>query len=172
MVKYFLSFLFTILLCAKSIAQHCPYDYSAIIIVRATFDTSNMLIKDLKMTLLDSTGKIYKNWNQDTLFFWQNPDHTTQRGYIDNNHPMEREKIRFWFAENNYVLVCNREVVDEKIKIEDADGPQNSGEFLTQVVAIKPEEVFPLCTGLSHWNWGREGDFKYEHTISVQLKKK
>ena len=173
MKKYFISFLFTTLFLTRSNAQHCEYDFEAIIVVNPTADSSDSLIKGIQITLLDSTGKIYKEiWHNDTLFFWQNPERTTQTGYIDNNNPMHPEKIRFSFAKNNYVVVCDRQITyaKMKIKIEDTDGAKNGGEFLTQVISIKPEDVFPLCSGHSDWNSNK--DFKYEHTLHLLLKKK
>ena len=173
MKKYFIGLLFTTLFLARSNAQHCEYDFAAIIVVKPTTGSSDSLIKGLQITLLDSTGKIYKEvWHNDTLFFWQNPERTTQTGYIDNNNPLRPEKIRFPFAKNNYVVVCDRQIAyaKMKIKIEDTDGIKNGGEFLTQVISIKPEDVFPLCT--EHSDWKRNKDFKYEHTINVSLNKK
>ena len=85
---------------------------------------------------------------------------------------MQPEKIHFPFADNNYVVVCDRGMADKKlrIKIEDTDGAKNGGEFLTQVISIKPEGVFLLCT--EHSNWNRDKDFKYGYTINVLLEKK
>ena len=105
--------------------------------------------------MLDSTGKVFKSdrymnkqWVHDTVWFWQNPNQTTFRGYIDNANPAEVEKIRFPFALNNYVTTVwdHFPIGKFKIIIEDVDGTKNGGAFKTRSLTIQNLDVYPLCT--------------------------
>ena len=144
-----------ILITFYSNAQHCGFDFSGIVVlnIHSKIDSTN--IPNLKITLLDSLNKVVetKFWRKDknskmhfvndTLKFWQNPDKT----YYLNINPTNNSNIRFPFAKENYVLVCNYDfkIKDYKIKIEDIDGLKNQGKFKTIIIKPKQIEVYPLC---------------------------
>ena len=139
MIKKYLFILF-IFITFYVKAQHCPYDYAAIIVLHITDSTSDENIKNLRITLLDIDKKpiVLEEWTGkqmafDTTNFWQNPDSTTAKGYIDNEHPFQTTKVRFWFAKDNYLWVCDRSYPIEKcfIKIEDRDTKRKGGKYKT-----------------------------------------
>ena len=149
-------------------AQHCPYDYSAIIVLHITDSTSDEVIKNLKVTLLDYnkkpllqdiwTGKEYRS---DSIRFLPNPERTTATGYIDNENPFQTTKTRFWFAKDNYLWVCDRSYPIEKcfIKIEDLDSNRTGGRYATAYFQMSGRQVYPLCTHFSHWDLGEQYGF-------------
>ncbi|HXB39160.1 MAG TPA: hypothetical protein VNZ49_01380 [Bacteroidia bacterium] len=136
-------------------AQHCPFDGSAILVLNIHSADSAGIIPGLKIYLEDSLGKPFfsyrymdKKWVNDTVWFRQNPDHTTFRGYIDNNNPTEIHKIRFPFARNNYVTTVydGFPIEKYKIKIADTDGVANGGWFQPKTSVLTDRDVYPLCT--------------------------
>lgn len=146
--------LFLLAFCNWIFAQHCPFDGSAIIVLNIHNENSSAIIPGLKIYLEDSAGNPYSTYQyknqkyaKDIALFWQNPDHTTFKGYIDNNNPAEPEKIRFPFARNNYVLTTyDGFPLDQyKIVIEDADAVKN-GLFETKIITLGKQDVYPLCT--------------------------
>lgn len=155
----FLFFLFPVWLSA----QHCPYDYESVIVLDVRCGADSITIPGLKITLQNANGNIIMSssfngneWETDTSFFWLNTDTTTRTGVIDNKHAWSPWKTRFWFADDNYVLVCPRvsSYKGWKIRIEDVDGKNNSGKFKTTVLDVNGEFVYPLCTAFSFWDMG------------------
>ncbi|HET6992302.1 MAG TPA: hypothetical protein VFJ43_13295 [Bacteroidia bacterium] len=154
----------SLLLFGKQVAaQHCPYDYSNIIVLNIRADSASGIIPGLKITFLDSADipvMGYKfiggKWTADTLKFWQNAAKTTMNHYVDNENPLEPEKIRYWFANDNYVLVVGNEYHNQKckIRIEDIDGEKNGGSFRTTIVPVSSADIYPLCTEFSLWDLG------------------
>lgn len=149
-------------------AQHCPYDYQAIIVLDVRCDTSGFTIPNLKITLLDTKGNTLmtnnyngNTWETDTAFFWVNTETTSFKGVIDNENPWEPWHTRFWFANDNYVLVCPRSADYKgwKIKITDADGKENCGKFKTVIYDLKKDYIYPLCTEFSMWDLGPDHGF-------------
>lgn len=164
MLKHYLFGL--LLLSTPLFSQHCPFDGAYILVVEVEDSLSGERIPDLKISFLDSLGErithqVYRKggWEDDTLWMWMNPDSTSHCGIIDNNHPMNPWSIRFWFAESNYVLVWGADLPGSQILIEDLDGSQNGGQFKTRIVALGTENLYPLCTGHSNWDYGPEGGF-------------
>lgn len=147
---------------AISVAQHCPFDFSWIIVVEAR-DTTGQTIPDLRITLLDSLQQPVKysrwtgrNWIEDTLRFWLNPPKTTGNRRIDNENPMEPEHIRFWFARDNYVVVTGLyHKIRRYILVEDTV----NGRYAPAIIPITPEYCYPLCGSYSHWDLGEKYGF-------------
>lgn len=134
-------------------AQHCPFDFSAIVVLNIHTAGGAGIIPGLKIYMTDSTGAAvmrgnYRNgkWVSDTLWFWQNPEKTTFTGYIDNENPAEEEKIRFPFAKDNYVCVVARDFPLSKytIVIKEANG-SNVGKFMAAPLKLRDSEAYPLC---------------------------
>jgi hypothetical protein len=135
----FLSF-FIMLLTATARAQHCPFDNSGIIVVNVHTDKDTALLTGLKISLIDSNGK----WVAD---FWQNPPHTTFKGYIDNENPARPKRIRFPFAKDNYVLVTRSRFKLEQynIKISYTRPDKKKDLFETLIIAATNDDVYSLC---------------------------
>lgn len=183
-MKY-LFFLFTAFLFSfiQVNAQHCPFDNSCIVVidVRAS-DTAKGTIKNLKITLLDSTNQpVIKYGIKYTEDYKEQhiPD-----GFIlfEQNNPARdiaklaqstEFKDRLWFAKDNYILVNYpyRLFYNSKIKIEDIDGMDNGGNFKTTIVNISYADVYSLCMGKSDWYYSYAGHFvKGYKPIKVILK--
>jgi hypothetical protein len=143
----------TILICASVFGQHCPYDFSAAIIVHIHEKDSSKTIPNLRLTLIDSSGKAltatyYRNkqFVNDTVRFWQNPAQTTFKGYIDNENPAEDEKIRFPFAADHYVLVISRgmDLTGYSIRIENGKS-KNQYQLPYYDVSLSNNDKYILC---------------------------
>lgn len=150
------------------LAQHCPYDYESVIVLDIRCDSSQATIPGLKITLQNANGNTImsstyngKEWKTDTSFFWLNADTTTFSGVIDNEHPWKPWHTHFWFAKDNYVLVCPRASSYKgwKIYIEDPDGKKNCGKFKSTVLDVSSDFVYPLCTAFSFWDMGESHGF-------------
>ncbi len=137
-------------------AQHCEYDYSALIGIRP-LSQQNQIIDGLKITIVDSNGKPkivtkslfdkkdkYIGYIYDTATFWRNP----KPNKILDHHQRDIEKRHFMQAQSDYIIVTNSKGNSEKgryIKIEDIDGPLNGGTFKTQIVLIEEHHIQNLC---------------------------
>jgi len=167
-------------------AQHCAWDYYGIMVADIKAGkTDSAVIKNLKITLLDSLEKpvVKERWDahllkyiSDTVRFWQNPDSTTIKGYIDNENPFVPARMRFWFASSNYVCVTDYSITKPRpygIKIEDVDGNANGGRFKTITVTLSKNDFYPLCNHFSNWDSGSQYGFvKGFKPVEVILKKK
>jgi hypothetical protein len=135
-------------------AQHCQFDFAAIVVLNIHGPDGPQVIPGLKVYLNDSAGNVvmrdnYRHgaWVKDTLWFWQNPEKTTFTGYIDNENPAEEEKIRFPFAKDHYVTVVPRGFLLHKYRIiiRDRDGELHGGDFLQEKIYLPDAQVYPLC---------------------------
>lgn len=154
-MKKLLTFYFALFLISFGKAQHCPFDGVAIIVLNIHAADSVGVIPGLKIYMLDNTNQPVKTlhyenneWVSDTAWFWQNPDKTTFKGYMDNSNPAIPEKIRFPFARNNYVTTTHYHFPASKYRIiiEDINCAKNRGAFMKQVISIHNTDVYPLCT--------------------------
>lgn len=133
-----------------STAQHCPFDHSGAIIVSPRNVITDSVIDGLNIFLCDSAGNPYSEAPRGDGYhygfpcqFHQNPSQTTFRGYIDNNNPAEPRQIRFPFASNDYLLICNRSYEAHNVFLRAIDPQQRY--FESSVVKIIPIDVYPLC---------------------------
>ncbi len=96
-------------------AQHCEYDYSALIGIRP-LSQQNQIIDGLKITIVDSNGKPkivtkslfnkkdkYIGYIYDTATFWRNP----KPNKILDHHQRDIEKRHFMQAKSEYIIVTN-----------------------------------------------------------------
>ena len=121
MTRLFILTIFLLLLTPTTVkSQHCPFDFSYIIVITVHEKDSIKNIPNLRITIVDSLGNpitetTYKDGLPiaDTLTFWQNPNKTTFMGYIDNENPADHAQINFPFAKDNYVFVCDRNFPNE-----------------------------------------------------------
>jgi hypothetical protein len=135
-------------------SQHCPFDAEGILVVRVHSIQDSSVIKNLRITLLDSLGNtvITPDWDfgkflDDTLKFWQNPVVTTFHTTIDCNHPADPTRINFPFAKDNYVLMCPifTKIGKYKLNIEDIDGTANDGKFAAVIYQLSEDDLYSLC---------------------------
>ena len=131
-------------------AQHCPFDGAGIIVVNIHSQEDKASISGLEVFLCDSLGNPYEQapasngrTHSFDCSFHQNPATTTFRGNIDNNNPAEPRKIRFPFAGDDYVLLCERTYDTYKayIKVIDPQGRFNE----TSAIKLFPIDVYSLC---------------------------
>lgn len=166
-------FLITLISTAQmSFSQHCAFDGAYISVLRV-IDADSQSIDGLKIYLLDSNDEVVQHYEYvqngyklDTFFFHKNPDSTSFKGYIDNNHPFHPSKFRFWFAEDNYVILNGFRDTSYTICITDP-----AGRFQTKKASIMQLGNFPLCTGMSGWDHGPEhrSFFKDYAPMLIQL---
>jgi hypothetical protein len=157
----------------KISAQHCEYDYTYIIVLNVQSEAGSGIIPGLKITALDSNNKPIvaihlgeKKWLTDTLQFLPNQKVTTGN---------QNEKVRFWFADNNYVLAIGNTYINKirSVRIEDVDGNNNGGLFQTTIVPVNSTNFFPLCTNASRWDLGKKSGFVKGYAPKIiRLKKK
>ena len=170
-----LFFLLSLFLAQQIIkAQHCGYDGAFILVVHPHTLNDTTLIRNLKITLLDSVGKpiiTTQTWDghqykADTASFKLNP-----QSNADLDKPNYLPIMRFWFAKNNYVCYLFCKPASAQIKIEDIDKTQSN--FKTQVVNINPDNFFPLCANYSSWMHSPQSGFvKNYKPIDVTLQNK
>jgi hypothetical protein len=179
MKQLFLLLLFMALSGSWLNAQHCPYDAEGLIVVNIHTRGDTSIIPALKVTLVDSLGLSimtpdwdFRKYLTDTLKFWQNPARTTFKGKIDCNNPVDPTRVRFPFANNNYVLMCPVYFKAEKykIKIEDTDGEENGGCFETVILQLKNEDIYPLCGTYNMKNYPDEYDGKKNKYKPIEIK--
>lgn len=144
-------------------AQHCPWDAAMILVVAPGSEQNSAIIPGLEITLLDSLGQpLMQQWWEDgwkkrQAFLWQNPSETTNEDIWHTNYPC----FHFWFAQDNYVLVCNVDDLQNlmQLKIRDQDEESNGGYFRTMLIEVDKEDFYPLCTNFSLWDKGEAYGF-------------
>lgn len=170
-----LVFLFLLVSSSPIIAQHCAYCGAMINVLKPVAEGDSVAISGLKITFLDSLGtpvmeSVWRQgaWIEDTLRMWQNPPRTTFTGYIDNENPMQPRKMRFWFAEDNYILMGMRKEIST-ILIEDP-----RGRFESKEISVLGLDSYPLCSDFSSWDLPMEhrSFVKGYSPLLVELKKR
>lgn len=155
-ITFWLGFAYT-----NTVAQHCPFCLSSIYVLNITDADDSNAIDGLTVYFLDANLQpvLHQYFDfesqrikPDTLFGWQNPKRTTFRGLIDNNNPFDAQKFRFWFAKDGYILQ-NKEKA-KFIVIEDGLKKKLKPHYQQQIISLDSMNLFPLCTGYSHWDLG------------------
>ena len=162
MKRSMLLFSLFLTLCTYTAAQHCPYCGGRILVVEICEKGDSIPIEGLSISLHDSTGAALftPRWNgmvfkQDTMRLWSNPRRTTMWGLIDNNNPMDPKRMRFPFAEENYIWLGHY-IEGSFIRIWDPDFGANRGAYATTDIPLDPSDFHSLCTGRSAWDRGGE----------------
>ena len=172
--------LFTLLLATGiftgTSAQHCPFDMASISVVRP-INADSQVVQGLKIYFLNDNDEVvtthyYRNgnWEQDTLFMHPNPEQTTCCGLIDNNNPLEPAKFRFWFAEDNYVILNGIREETAKLVIEDPLGRYARREL--DIRNTQDLQQYPLCTAFSSWDLSERQERRFVkgyHPLMVRL---
>jgi hypothetical protein len=118
-------------------AQHCPFDNLAILVVEVSDSTSMEKIYDLELVLRYENGDpVVLNYGQDTLFFRQNAPATSNEWY-----PYNFKKIRYEFAEDNYILPLSMDFREKVLFIHIHD---SSNTFNDQVVQVESKDYFDI----------------------------
>lgn len=144
------------LICCVSLAkaqQHCGYDFTSYIVLHIHEDGKKPNIENLKVTLIDSTGREVVNvgnkysWNKKDkiLQFSENYKIDAAGNKIPPGIEVEKSKWFFPYAKDTYLLsVTNTFPADEfRVKIVDvSDKPR----FETAVVQLYAYNMFVLCS--------------------------
>jgi hypothetical protein len=135
-------------------APHCGYDFTSYLVVNVHEKGKQDNIKNLRITIVDSTGNevINKNnrwsWvnNNQPLLFTPNYKLNKAGVKVPNEHP--DAKWFFPFAKDNYLLSVVNTFLPERfsIKIEDIDGEENDGWFETEIIQLYPFNMYILCS--------------------------
>jgi hypothetical protein len=157
---YLLFILFSLSATAQIGGQmHCGYDFTSYIVLDVHEQGKKENIKNLRITVVDSTGRdiinvgnvySFRNANKPLLF-------TSNYKIDDNNQPLAegataaKERWFFPFAKDNYLLsVSNTFQADNfSIKIEDVDGDANGGTFKTLIMPLYSYNMYILCSNES-----------------------
>lgn len=134
-------------------AQHCGYDFAAIIVVRPHLAGDSAIVHALRVTLLDSTNLPYLHNGYPGNIFLPNTDleacNRTQGAFAPGHD------VCFPFAKDNYVLVIPSGLKTEGMKVLVQDERPRTAEekrkriwpkrFTTQVIPLSAFDSYPLC---------------------------
>ena len=122
--------------------QHCGYDFTSYLVVDVHENGKTENIKNLKITVVDDTGKPLVNVNN--LYSWNqgNQIMTFSQNYLVSKEG-EKERYFFPYAKDNYYLsITTTFPVDNfSIKIEDSNGV-----YLSQTVKLYAFNMYILCS--------------------------
>ncbi len=134
-------------------AQHCGYDFAAIIVVRPHLQGDTNVVKGLRITLLDSTNLPVDFRGAAQHLFRPNTDHDACAQW--QGRFAEGYKLCFPFAKDNYVLVIPHGTDTSKMKllVQDDRLPMTVDyhrqnwppPFPMQVVPLTAFDSYPLC---------------------------
>ncbi len=164
-MKYLFSII-TILFCFSVKAQlpggnvmHCGYDFTSYIVLDVHENGKPEKIPNLKITIVDSTGRELININN--MYSWNNANKplvfsSNYRIDADGKKLTEgaavvKERWYFPFAKDNYLLsVANTFNADRYgVKIEDVDGEENGGKYKTVILPLYSYNMYILCSNES-----------------------
>lgn len=153
--------LFLLFFTVSSQAQvmHCGYDFTSYFVLDVHEAGNKDMIKNLKITVVDSTGRELININNLYSFRDGNRPMRFMENYRigdDNKKLAEgatavKERWFFPFAKQSYLLsVANTFPADSfGIKIEDIDGKENGGKFKTVIMPLRSYNMYVLCSNES-----------------------
>jgi len=159
--------------------QHCGYDFTSYLVINVHEQGKTENIKNLKITIVDSSGSdvINKNnrwsWvnNNKPLLFTPNYKLDRNNNKVENSNP--EGKWFFPFAKDYYLLsVVNTFTADIfSVKIEDLDKEENGGHFETQIIPLSPYNMYILCSSENERQAQQFGP-RTNRPVDVILKKK
>ncbi|RDI13160.1 hypothetical protein DEU42_10370 [Flavobacterium sp. AG291] len=139
--------------------MHCGYDFTSYIVLDVHESGKKENIKNLKITVVDSTGRDIINIGNRYSFKNANQPMAFTMNYLigDNNQRLQsgeiakKERYFFPFAKDNYLLsVANTFPADNfSVKIEDVDGKENGGKFKTIILPLYSYNMYILCSNES-----------------------
>ncbi len=116
----------------KTEAQHCPYDFSSMIVINIYEENENTFIQNLKISLVDSLGNPLLYGNKEIVF--------------SQNKEILFDEYRTLPFDINYFYICwNKFPIQEYyLKIEEiADSPKY--EITENTIKLYPNDKFHLC---------------------------
>lgn len=139
--------------------MHCGYDFTSYVVLDVHEAGKKENIKNLRITVVDSTGNdvinvnnvySWKNGNQ-PLLFSLNYKIGDDNKRLPEGATATKERWFFPFAKDNYLLsVANTFPADSfSVKIEDTDGEQNGGKFKTVIIPLCSYNMYILCSNES-----------------------
>lgn len=146
-------------LSARAQVMHCGYDFTSYVVLDVHEAGKKENIKNLRITVVDSTGNdvinvnnvySWKNGNQ-PLLFSLNYKIGDDNKRLPEGATATKERWFFPFAKDNYLLsVANTFPADSfSVKIEDTDGEQNGGKFKTVIIPLYSYNMYILCSNES-----------------------
>ena len=142
-----LSLIFTLLfpiVCAAQLGStlHCGYDFTTYLVVDIKDAVYKKPIKGLQVYVIDANGNQVINTNNQHSFL--NAD---QPLFFSENYKTDGKHWFFPYAEQSYLLVLSNTFNAEnfKLKIEDIDGADNSGNFEPQIIDLYNFNLYVLC---------------------------
>lgn len=132
-------------------AQHCGYDFSAILVVRPHAVGDSVVLKDLRITLLDSNNVPLTNNCRPYPPFFRNTDRKAWDTPGVNHRPIRTDDRLFPFAQDNYVLVISRgmDLRGCSILVQDEHSWENGPVFRQTLTPLNMETGYSLC---GHYN--------------------
>ncbi len=134
--------------------QHCGYDFTSYLVVKANEKGKSEVIKNLRISLADSLGREVINVNNllswtkrnEPLVFSMNYKIDKTGAKVTNDTPETR--WFFPFAKEHYLLSVTNTFKAENyyLKVQDLDGLDNGGEFETQLIQLFPFNMYVLCS--------------------------
>lgn len=140
-------------------AMHCGYDFTSYIVLDVHENGKTDKIPNLKITVVDSTGRDIINVNN--MYSWNNANKAMafSSNYridadgkrLEQGATVVKERWFFPFAKDNYLIsVANTFPADRfSIKIEDVDGADNGGKFKTFIMPLNSYNMYILCSNES-----------------------
>lgn len=140
-------------------AMHCGYDFTSYIVLDVHENGKTEKIQNLKITVVDSTGREIINVNN--MYSWNNANKPLafSSNYridadgkrLEPGATVVKERWFFPFAKDNYLIsVANTFPADRfSIKIEDVDGAENGGKFKTFIMPLNSYNMYILCSNES-----------------------
>lgn len=133
---------------------HCGYDFTSYLVLNVHENGKTENIKNLKITIVDSSGTEVINKNN--RWSWVNSNKPllfTPNYKIDSNNKKVAQnemdgKWFFPFAKDFYLLsVVTTFPADQfQVKIEDIDQDENGGYFETQIIPLYAFNMYVLCS--------------------------
>ena len=158
-MKNFILLLLFISFSAGAQVMHCGYDFTSYIVLDVHEQGKQQNIKNLKITVVDSTGRDIINVSNVYSFKAANQPLQFSSNYKigDDNKKLAdgatavKERWFFPFAKDTYLLsVSNTFPADRfMVKVEDIDGPDNGGKFKTVMIPLNSYNMYILCSNES-----------------------
>ena len=127
-----------------SFSQHCPFDNAGILVLEVKdAEAGNQIRQNLRICLVDFQGELVCDYKNEEQCFVLNPDSTSKDWYAYNF-----EKIRYSFAEDNYILPLSMDFQGEGLAIQIVD---TSGKYKSQKISISADSFFDLHDNIGNW---------------------
>lgn len=137
------NFILLLLSTTTLVAQHCPFDNTAILVAEVRDRESGEKLTRLSLSLRDETGEIVIDRGKDTLTFCLNPDSIAGDWY-----PYNFQKIRYSFAENNYILPLSFDFAGKKLFLHVSDP---SGKYQSVAYPLSVDDYYNLHDNIGDW---------------------